>query len=137
MSEAHAEQPISLDLIWEDPPDILSPEAQISTPLQWGEGEPQLERRDEDQETDENWRLQAACRGKPTEWFYPPKEAPHRLRARATLLCEGCPVRLICLEEGLKESHGHGIWGGLSERRRSQIRKERERQRRKGLNNGI
>lgn len=40
--------------------------------------------------------------------------------APAKALCDGCPVRLECLEAGLSERFG--MWGGRSERARRRLR---------------
>jgi len=66
------------------------------------------------------WRQQAACRGKPTWWWYPTRDE-HATAAIA--ICRTCPVRSDCLTAGLDEAHGH--WGGESERGRRRIRQIR------------
>jgi WhiB family redox-sensing transcriptional regulator len=71
---------------------------------------------------DNEWMNQAACQGKPTEMFFPPRgsvgsPAPY-------IICEGCPVRLECLEYALTFNLS-GIWGGTSGKRRREIKKKR------------
>lgn len=58
------------------------------------------------------WYLQAACRGKPTSWFFPAKGEP---TARAKAICAECPVIDRCAQAGAGEA---GIWAGESERSR-------------------
>lgn len=58
------------------------------------------------------WHLQAACRGKPTEWFFPAKGQP---TTAAKALCAECPVIDRCADAGAEE---RGIWAGTSERNR-------------------
>ena len=83
---------------------------------------------------DPGWRAKAACRGKPTEWWYPSRGAyggGNGIRygsddtLEALAICEGCPVRSDCLHEALLvgEAGQFGIWGGVSERQRRRIRK--------------
>lgn len=58
------------------------------------------------------WHLDAACRGKPTEWFFPTKGAPTSL---AKGICGACPVVDHCAAAGVGEA---GIWAGETERKR-------------------
>lgn len=72
------------------------------------------------------WTQNAACRGLPADWWYPPAPitpAATENMHRAKALCSDCPVRLECLEAGLSEDYG--IWGGLSPKQRMRIRKAR------------
>jgi hypothetical protein len=63
----------------------------------------------------------------PDEWF-PITAAAAGARAeasRALALCSACPVRGECLELSLRQWGGvgrHGIWGGLVEAERAQLR---------------
>ncbi|MFV2198720.1 WhiB family transcriptional regulator [Nocardiopsis sp. LOL_012] len=41
-----------------------------------------------------------------------------REQNRARLICEGCPVRLDCLTEALRDRIEFGVWGGMTERQR-------------------
>jgi hypothetical protein len=65
----------------------------------------------------------------PDEWF-PITAAAAGARAeasRALALCAACPVRGECLELSLRQWGGvgrHGIWGGLVEAERGQLRVE-------------
>lgn len=47
--------------------------------------------------------------------------------ATAKSVCAGCDLRLQCLETGLDEPVG--IWGGLTEDERAELRQQRSRQR--------
>ncbi len=69
---------------------------------------------------------EAACRGKPTEWWFP--EPGGWARAPALGLCRACPIRSECLEWAL-EHHEAGVWGGTSKRERERIRTARRRSR--------
>ena len=45
-------------------------------------------------------------------------------------MCRGCVVREDCLEYALANGEKFGIWGGLSERERRRLRRQRAMQRR-------
>lgn len=55
-----------------------------------------------------NWVNDAACRGKPQEWFFPVGKGS-RPPKEALQLCAGCPVREPCAAEGVRYM---GVWGG-------------------------
>src|SRR4051794_35218265 len=66
------------------------------------------------------WRQLAACRGMDPELFFPGRgEATKPIRA----VCDGCPVRVECAEDGMTEKYG--VWGGLTERQRRRLRVQR------------
>ena len=44
---------------------------------------------------------------------------------RARLLCSGCPVRFECLSEALDNRIEWGIWGGMTERERRLLLRQR------------
>lgn len=67
-----------------------------------------------------DWAAQAKCRGSEDRLFV---EGAEQRRART--LCQGCPVRLECLAEALDNRIEWGIWGGLTERERRQLLKNR------------
>lgn len=46
----------------------------------------------------------------------------------AKAVCAGCSVREECLEFALRMKVAHGVWGGLSERERRTIRRNRHRE---------
>lgn len=59
------------------------------------------------------WQAAAACRGYPTEWWFPKRGEP---LGRALELCDRCPVRDECLAASMgPPREKHGIWGGVSE----------------------
>jgi WhiB family redox-sensing transcriptional regulator len=45
----------------------------------------------------------------------------------AKAVCTVCPVKTECLEFALRLKVAHGVWGGLSERERRSLRRERHR----------
>jgi len=70
------------------------------------------------------WMERAACRGLPTDLFF-----PHRggidTAAAAKAVCAACPVSDDCYEYAFASNERHGIWGGTSERERRRMRRER------------
>jgi Transcription factor WhiB len=59
------------------------------------------------------WEKEAACRGTPTEVFYPqPMSASSA--APAKRICRGCPVRESCLRFALACVDRQGIFGGTT-----------------------
>ena len=65
----------------------------------------------------DEWRNDAACKGKPTEWWYPPQAnipGPDRNAARAKAICAECPVALDCAAYADNNRERWGIWGGYS-----------------------
>jgi WhiB family redox-sensing transcriptional regulator len=71
---------------------------------------------------EESWRLDALCAETDPEAFFPEKGGSTR---EAKRVCTGCPVRLQCLEDALRNDERFGIWGGLSERERRRLRLQR------------
>lgn len=68
----------------------------------------------------DDWTVLAKCRGM-EDAFFP--EAAEQKRAR--LLCSGCPVRAQCLAEALDNRIEWGVWGGMTERERRLLLRQR------------
>lgn len=68
------------------------------------------------------WSQQAACRGLDPEIFYPVSDED---AGEAKEICEACPVRQPCLESALVEREKYGVWGGLTERERRRLLRQR------------
>lgn len=68
------------------------------------------------------WQDLANCLGVDPDLFFPERGASTR---EAKEVCKGCPVREDCLEYALMNGEKFGIWGGLSERERRRIRRQR------------
>jgi WhiB family redox-sensing transcriptional regulator len=68
------------------------------------------------------WQERANCLGVDPDLFFPERGASTR---EAKGVCGGCEVRLECLEYALCNGEKFGIWGGLSERERRRLRRQR------------
>lgn len=56
------------------------------------------------------------------EVFYPSTD---ELAEEAKVVCAECPVRQPCLEHALSGRERDGVWGGLTERERRRILRQR------------
>ena len=70
----------------------------------------------------EGWQEDANCLGVDPDLFFPELGASTR---EAKEVCRGCVVRQDCLEFALRNGEKFGIWGGLSERERRRLRRQR------------
>ncbi len=68
------------------------------------------------------WQDLANCRGANADLFFPERGASTRT---AKGICRQCTVREECLEFAIVNGEKFGIWGGLSERERRKIRRQR------------
>jgi WhiB family redox-sensing transcriptional regulator len=68
----------------------------------------------------DDWTLLAKCRGMQDAMF---PDANDQKTAR--LLCRDCPVRLECLSEALDNRIEWGVWGGMTERQRRLLLRQR------------
>ena len=73
------------------------------------------------------WQERANCLGVDPDLFFPERGASTR---EAKAVCKGCEVRGECLEYALAHGEKFGIWGGLSERERRRVRRQRALERR-------
>jgi WhiB family redox-sensing transcriptional regulator len=69
-----------------------------------------------------SWQDYANCRGADADLFFPERGASTR---KAKAICNACEVKRECLEFALIESEKFGIWGGMSERERRRVRRDR------------
>ena len=70
------------------------------------------------------WMDDAACRGKPTQWWHPDQYSQDWHKAKK--ICSSCPVQQQCLDYALSfpmSEDLHGIYGGLNPRQRDRIRR--------------
>ena len=70
------------------------------------------------------WRTMGMCRGSDAAIFYPMSDDDADA-AEAKMICELCPVRQPCLEFALSTREKHGVWGGLTERERRRVLRQR------------
>jgi WhiB family redox-sensing transcriptional regulator len=71
-----------------------------------------------------SWRQHARCLGADPELFYPNTD---EAAEEACAICAICPVREPCLEYAITAREKQGVWGGLTEReRRRMIRQRRK-----------
>jgi WhiB family redox-sensing transcriptional regulator len=75
------------------------------------------------------WIAGAACIGEDPELFFPmgPPSSVTVQTARAKAVCDGCAVRDDCLEWSLVTAQDAGVWGGLDEDERRELRRRRRR----------
>jgi WhiB family transcriptional regulator, redox-sensing transcriptional regulator len=76
-----------------------------------------------------SWVERARCVGEDPELFFP-MGAPRLVMvqtANAKAVCDGCPVQPECLEWSLVTAQDAGVWGGLDEDERREIRRQRRR----------
>lgn len=75
------------------------------------------------------WRNSAACRDTDPDLFFPVGQTGPAIAhiANAKQVCTTCGVKRECLEYALMTNQDAGIWGGLTEDERRQIRRERRR----------
>ncbi|MET0275742.1 MAG: WhiB family transcriptional regulator [Acidimicrobiia bacterium] len=72
------------------------------------------------------WRQYARCLGADSEIFYPPSESDEAAEP-AKAICAACPVREACLEHAITAREKQGVWGGLTERERRRLIRQRRR----------
>src|SRR5712692_1387932 len=76
------------------------------------------------------WQEEANCLGVDPDLFFPERGASTR---EAKSVCRSCEVRADCLEYALRNGEKFGIWGGLSERERRRVRRQRALERRNAV----
>jgi WhiB family redox-sensing transcriptional regulator len=71
---------------------------------------------------DENWPARASCRGgeTPDELF-----AKGAAQQSAKAICQRCPVVAECLADALDNHTEYGVWGGMTERERRALLRNR------------
>lgn len=72
-----------------------------------------------------DWLADAACRGRPTDWWFPIR-GDHFAARVAIVVCKSCPVRAECLaaalvEEAVVDGPRSGIRGGVTAEARSRL----------------
>lgn len=69
---------------------------------------------------DESWAQKAVCLGKSEELFVKGAE-----QNRAKAMCNSCTVRAECLAEALDNRIEWGVWGGMTERERRALLRQK------------
>ncbi|MEW2527934.1 WhiB family transcriptional regulator [Streptomyces sp. NPDC047071] len=68
------------------------------------------------------WQEQALCAQTGPEFFFPDPGSSVR---EAKRICRLCDMRSACLAYALDNDERFGVWGGLSEKERQSLRRER------------
>lgn len=68
-----------------------------------------------------DWQERALCAQTDPEAFFPEKGGS---TTEAKKICASCEVSVECLDAALANDERFGIWGGLSERQRRQVKKD-------------
>jgi WhiB family redox-sensing transcriptional regulator len=78
-----------------------------------------------------DWRHKAACYGEdPEKWFPVGNSGPAIEQTNAAkAICRRCPVISGCLAWALETGQDAGVWGGMSEDERRQLRRHKGRKR--------
>lgn len=79
-----------------------------------------------------DWRARAVCRDTDPDLFFPigtSEPALEQIR-NAKTICAGCAVKAQCLEWALETNQHVGIWGGLTEDERRDLRRRQRARRR-------
>lgn len=78
-----------------------------------------------------DWRHNAVCREEDPELFFPiGNSGPALLQIEeAKAVCRRCPVIEQCLQWALESGQDEGVWGGLSEADRRNMRRRVARKR--------
>ena len=66
------------------------------------------------------WQEQALCSQTDPEAFFPDKGGSTR---EAKRICGRCDVKAECLQYALDREERYGVWGGLSERERRNLKR--------------
>lgn len=71
-------------------------------------------------DTDWGWKFLARCVEVDREMFFPEKGESAR---EAKKVCSQCEVKNECLAEALADESTRGVWGGTTDRERTQMRR--------------
>jgi WhiB family transcriptional regulator, redox-sensing transcriptional regulator len=70
----------------------------------------------------EDWRAYAACKSEDPELFFPVGQKDAQIEA-AKLICRRCIVIDDCLTFGISSGSDFGIWGGMTEEERRELKR--------------
>jgi WhiB family redox-sensing transcriptional regulator len=68
------------------------------------------------------WKAKGACHGMDPNIFFPEKEKDS---GEAIAICRPCPVRPICLEYAIEHRVKDGVWGGMTDKERQKLARQR------------
>ncbi len=71
---------------------------------------------------DRRWQEHAECLGVDPDLFFPERGASI---TQAKAICDMCVVKVDCGEYALRNGEKFGVWGGMSERERRRIQRQR------------
>lgn len=63
-------------------------------------------------EDETRWYHLSLCRGMRTNLFYDDYESSEELAKTVDGICDACPVKMICRQEGYEKKE-YGVWGGV------------------------
>jgi WhiB family redox-sensing transcriptional regulator len=66
------------------------------------------------------WQQEALCAQTGADFFFPEPGSSVR---EAKRICGMCPIRAACLTYALEHDERFGVWGGLSEKERLELRR--------------
>lgn len=69
----------------------------------------------------QGWRAQAACKGYPTEWWFPERGHSKDEASKARAICARCPVQMDCFQHAMDRIE-EGIWGNTNIKERQRFR---------------
>lgn len=67
-----------------------------------------------------DWQEEALCAQTGGDFFFPEPGSSVR---EAKRICSLCPIRSLCLDFALEHDERFGVWGGLSEKERLELRR--------------
>ncbi len=87
----------------------------------------------------ERWRVDSACRDADPTLFFPVGSSGEAVEQveRAKRFCETCPVVQECLIFAVTTNQEYGVWGGLDEEERREVRRSWRRATRRATPVGI
>jgi WhiB family redox-sensing transcriptional regulator len=74
----------------------------------------------------ERWRVDAACRDADPTGFFPVGTSGNAIDVAnaAKAICATCPVAQECLIFAVTTNQEYGVWGGLDEEERREVRRQ-------------
>jgi hypothetical protein len=70
------------------------------------------------------WHARAGCAGHDWTMWFPPETGNSAAAFKAKVICRTeCPVTAECLQFAMDNHEKHGIWGGLGEKQRRDLRR--------------